>query len=169
MGERDTEPRAEEAESECDRLRYEAAVAYLERVADARKAAAAYRRCIADADNMLAPGGVDNSRTKVRTPLDTDGVHRTAERHSRSLERWKRGLAECEAIADDASERISAIDSPGLRMLLELRYLDGMTWRQTAATMELAQSTCKAKLRNACLALYPHIPTEYRIPHHQAL
>jgi RNA polymerase sigma-70 factor, ECF subfamily len=73
-----------------------------------------------------------------------------------------RDLAVQEELGCQVQEAISQL-SPKLRVVLALRYLEGMSYEDLAATLELSLGTVKSRLARAHLALEHVVRT--RFPH----
>lgn len=158
------------ASEEYDALRYRMAKCYLEKVAGMRAKAETCCKLIDSFDEGLSPRGIDySSRLGVKTSPDPDGVHRAALRRSRSIARWTAELEAANAFLDAAESCISSMPDEGLKTVVAMRYLDGMTWRQVSSYTGMAESSLMHLLKPACIELYDLMPAEFRMPRHPAV
>lgn len=78
------------------------------------------------------------------TGVDVEGYDRKAERLKRSLERRIQELLDKVA---EANEYIATIPDSETRIILQYRFINGLTWEQLEAETGISETTAKRKFR----------------------
>jgi len=156
-------------EEEYAKLKAEYARQFVEEAAGAAEQLRVYDVLISDAERDCSGiGGVSYDKAGTNPNAYVDGVHDQAMRMSSSLARWRDGRKSAAAVVDAASRAIANVPDVKSRQLLELRYLDGFSWKHVASTMALSESRVKHMRFDALVSLHDFMPERFRLPSYDA-
>ena len=150
-------------------LKAEYAERFMDEAAGAASQLRTYDVLIADVErDCSGVGGVSYDKVGSNPNAYVDNVHDQAMRVASSLQRWKDGRKAAYAVVAAAVRSISCMQDAKRRQILELRYLDGFTWKQVGNAVGLSESHVKHLHPHALVDLYDYIPTKFKIPAYDA-
>lgn len=159
-----------EIDEEYQKLKAEYAEQFAMRAAGAAMQLKTYTILLSEFENdWSGMGCISYDKDWTNKNAYVDNVHDQAARSSSSIERWKAGKLESQAVVDDAAKSIACVREVKHRQILELRYLDLLSWKQVARAVDLSESAVMHMRVPALASLYDYIPIEYKMPKHDAV
>lgn len=138
-------------------------------------AARRYMEHISNHDRLVATAlcGVAEARSRLGVAgvsYESGGKgHASDDRIPDALSRLHSALAEAEAELESYEEEmmrckqaLASMDDDVYRCLLKCRYVLGLSWQRTAECIGYSVQHSKAMRRHALIALYPHMPEEWK-------
>ena len=138
-----------------------AAKRYMEHIANHDRLVATALCGVAEAKSKLGIAGVSYEPNGGGQPSD-DRIPNALSRLHTALEDAEAELASYEAEMDRCKCALACIDDDVYRCLLKCRYVHGLSWRKTAECIGYSVQHAKAMRRHALIALYPHMPEEWK-------
>jgi len=155
---------------EYEKLKAEYAEKFAERAAGAAMQLRMYDILIHDMEaDCSGVSGVSYDKAGNNPNAYVDGVHDQSIRMSSSLERWRAGRKEAKAVVDAAARSIAKVEDARCRQVLELKYLDGFSWKQVAKAVDCSESSAKHMRVKALAMLYDCMPEQFKLPSYDAV
>lgn len=123
-------------------------------------------------DEALLDGlrGIDYTREKVGGTAQQADIDSLLARLEANRAQHLANMAELVETVEDAQRRVALVDEPVLARLLLLRYVDDMAWEEVGRQLRYDPDHCRKFLHDkALVALFPHLPTEWRDPRPSAV
>lgn len=151
--------------SEYERLKAEYAEIYARKIAGAAMQLKTYEILLSEFErDRSGIGCVRYDKAGSNPNAYIDGVHDQAVRSSTSLARWADSREEAKSVVDEAKSAIIAVDEAKYRQILELRYLDLMSWKEISAVTGYSTSALSHMKVPALAKLHDVMPLQYRLP-----
>lgn len=157
-------------DGEFAKVKAEYAEKFADRVAGAASKLRMYDILLADAEeNYGGVGGVRYDGLVQGSGVYVDAVHDRALRMSSSIKRWRESRKKAAFVVDAAARAFENVDDAKCHQILELKYLDGFSWRQVGDAMGYSQSTVMHLKVTALSKLYDVMPDQFKMPDHKAI
>ena len=152
------------------KLKAEYAEQFAELAAGAAMQLRTYDILISDAEHDCSGiSGVSYDKIGSNPNTYVDGVHDQSMRMSSSIERWREGRKGAKLLVDSAVRAISKVGNAKYRQVLELKYIDGFSWKQVADAIGYSVSAVKHMKVPALAMLHDVMPEQFRIPEYDAV
>jgi len=144
-------------------MRAEDSAKYLRHIRWKQREIAMLKERVTTLDGMVR--GLDYTTPMVTSPPNVDAIPDFVANLQEARERYETLVSEYAQEVVEAHDAIYRLEKPLHRMVLEMYYLDGMTWREMGRELSFSVDYLKELSHDARELLWWHIPLEWRTTH----
>lgn len=144
-------------------MRAEDSAKYLRHIRRKQREIAVLKERVSTLDGMVR--GLDYTAPMVTSPPNVDAIPDFVASLQEARERYETLVTEYAQEVVEAHDAIYRLEKPLHRMVLELYYLDGRTWREMSRELSFSVDYLKHISYDARELLWWHIPLEWRTQH----
>lgn len=111
---------------------------------------------------IAEPGGIDYAKPVISKSVDVDVMTEVYCSMEEIAQEWRDKRLEIEEERNEARRIIFKLPEARHRQVLVFRYVDGKDWKAIAKAMNFTEDNCYKLHSQAALALYDHLPGEWR-------